>query len=216
MNVGQKFPGKLIALEGIDGAGKSTIAAQVMRLLQEDGLDGFVTREPGGTPGGVAIRELLSSGACRSVPASEYLLFAADRLLHMEQLVIPALQRGKIVISDRMGDSSYAYQGYGRGVSVDMIQQINEWAMRGVKPDITVYLMIDYATASQRISGRGVDGLGYDQEKIAFFQRVAQGYEALYAGRTDVMRIDARLPIDTIAQAIHQRVCALMSAEHGS
>jgi dTMP kinase len=206
------FPGKLVVLEGIDGSGKSSLATRITRLLQEDSCSVVVTREPGGTPGGIAIRNLISQGNVAGVPLAECLLFAADRALHVAEVVIPALERGDIVICDRMSDSTIAYQGAGRGVSRDIIQSLNAWTLQGVQADLTVYVEIEYSTAQQRIhtTSRNQEIVAYDQEHAAFFKRVIHAYEELYANRTDVMRIDGTLSIETNAQHVYHAVCTLV------
>jgi dTMP kinase len=204
--------GKLVAFEGIDGAGKSTLAARVASLLQEDSCQVLLTREPGGTQGGSTIRNCLSEGVGRSVPEAEYLLFAADRALHIAQVVLPALQRGTIVLSDRMIDSSYAYQVCGRGIDATMVQAVNTWTMKKIVPDLTIYLAIDYATAQQRLTknARADELMHYDQERSDFFRRVIRGYDTLYANRRDVIKLDATHKVETNAQIVHQHICALM------
>jgi dTMP kinase len=206
--------GKLIVFEGIDGAGKSTLATRVVSLLQEDSCQVLLTREPGGTQGGTTIRGCLSEGIGRQVPEAEYLLFAADRALHVAQVVLPALQRGTIVISDRMIDSSYAYQVCGRGIDGSMVHAINQWTMKGIVPDLTIYLAIDYATAQQRLNKtiRSGELMHYDQERADFFRRVTRGYDSLYANRDDVIKLDATQKVETNAQIVHQHICALMGS----
>lgn len=207
--------GKLVVFEGIDGAGKSTLAARVASLLQEDSCSILLTREPGGTPGGVAIRTLIKEGVARAVPEAECLLFAADRALHVRTLVLPALQRGAVVLSDRMADSLYAYQGWGNGLDLTMLSRLNEWTLQGLVPDITVYLAIDYATAQQRLYKKNRPGeiLTYDQESVEFFRRVIKGYEMLYADNPNVMKLDATHTVETNAQLVYQRICALMGSD---
>jgi dTMP kinase len=206
--------GKLIVFEGLDGAGKSTIATRLMTMLQqEDRCNVILTRQPGGTDLGKTIRTLLHREELHQNPEAEFLLFAADRALHVRNVIHPALQRGTIVICDRMTDSSLVYQGYGRGVDRTIIQTVNDWIMHGIKPDLTIYLVIDYTTAQQRIAGRPGNGT-YDNEQSTFFRIVAKGYEELYTQRSDVMRIDATLPIETIVHRIYQHVCALIGCDH--
>jgi len=123
--------GKLIVFEGIDGAGKSTIAARLMTMLQQEDRCGVIlTRQPGGTEEGRSLSELLKGGAFRDNPAAEFFLFAADRAVHMRKVIEPALRKGLIVLCDRMGDSSYAYQGFGRGVDRNVISSVNEYIMQ--------------------------------------------------------------------------------------
>lgn len=207
-------PGKLIVFEGIDGSGKTTVAQRTAALLQEDGCAVLVTQEPGGTNDGGTIRALLQQNALRTVPDAEFLIFAADRAVHVAQVILPALQKGTIVLCDRMGDSSYAYQGFGHGVDLDMITAINRWVMRGVTPHLTLYLAIDYTTAQQRRQSRASTDLNrYDQEKIQFFRRVVQGYEALYTNNRSAKRLDGSLTVETNAQEAYHAICALMGSE---
>jgi len=205
--------GKLIVLEGIDGAGKTSIARGLVTLLQQDGCTVLLTSEPSESSCGKRIHDIIREGCVRASPEAEFLLFAADRALHMREVVEPALRRGTIVIADRMGDSSIAYQGYGRGVDLAMIDTINAWVMRDVKPDLTVYCMIDYATAQKRLRERVSGVSGYDREQVEFFRAVIQGYEARYAQRRDVMRIDATLPVESLVHEVYHRVCALVGSD---
>lgn len=211
-----KSTGKLIAFEGIDGSGKSTIAARLVALLQEDGCRVVLTREPGGTGVNPAVRTIIQEGSFKAVPEAEFLLFAADRAAHVAQCIKPELERGAIVISDRMSDSSYAYQAYGRGVDPAMVQSVNSWVMHNIKPDLTIYLVVDYATAQQRMQTRRSTPQIYDHERASFFRNVAKGYDTLYGNRTDVLRIDATLPLEKIVTTIYHRVCSLIGTEsHG-
>jgi len=209
----KKAMGKLIAFEGIDGSGKTTVAARLAALLQEDGCRVVLTREPGGEKVDPAIRNLLKNGLFHETPAAEFLLFAADRAAHMAQCIEPELARGAIIISDRMADSSYAYQAYGRGIDLEMVATINRWIMRDIKPDLTVYLIIDYATAQERIHGRHNNHKIYDHERASFFRQVTKGYDTLYQNRSDVLRIDATLPLEKIVSMVHQRVCDLIGTD---
>ena len=185
-----KKTGFLITIEGIDGSGKSSAA-----LALADALDVHypvvLTKEPGGTELGKHLRELLQKRAYGVCPQAEFLLFAADRAQHMTELVLPALNEGKIVISDRMADSSRAYQGFGRGLDDNWITRINQWAMADRTPDLTVYLKIDYKTAASRLKKRNEDATVFEQEKEAFFGRVIDGFEHIFKERSAVLVIDA-------------------------
>src|ERR1700730_16197149 len=128
--------GMLIVIEGIDGAGKSTLAKSLADILTTQGNTVLLTKEPGGSQLGKQLRTILQNQPIPITPIAEYLLFAADRAQHIEQVVKPALERGAIVISDRMGDSSLAYQGYGRGIDKNNIRTVNQWAMQGLTPDL--------------------------------------------------------------------------------
>src|SRR3972149_5899470 len=123
----------LITLEGIDGSGKSTLAKKMADTLHNVVL----TKEPGGSALGKKLREILQMQPVPITPIAEFLLFAADRAQHFDEVVIPALEQNKIVISDRMADSSLVYQGYGRGINMENIKLVNKWVMQDITPDIT-------------------------------------------------------------------------------
>lgn len=184
--------GRLIVFEGIDGCGKSTLSRAVAQELQMRQLPIILTKEPGGTPFGMKVRHLIQEEYGTISHLSQYLLFAADRAHHIASLVKPALAEKKIVISDRMADSSYAYQGYGHGLDQQMIQHVNSWVMQGIIPDLVVYLTIDPRTAFERINKRPEEQKLFDKEKSDFFERVIQGFEHAFAGRANVLRVDAR------------------------
>ncbi len=184
--------GFLLACEGIDGSGKSVLAQSLHQALVADGFAALLTREPGATVLGKKIRHLLQYPETPLVPRTQFLLYAADRADHFEQEIIPALRDGMVVISDRMADSSVAYQGYGCGLAVSMLQQINSWAMQDVRPQLTIYLSIDYQTAQQRLAKRQEKPAGFDTAHAEFFDKVLAGYRELYAKRSDVLIIDAR------------------------
>ena len=181
--------GILIALEGIDGSGKTTLSKDLSAALKEHGYSVVMTREPGGTELGKKIREFVQHSTSKPEPKSEFLLFAADRAHHIDTLVRPALQECKVVISDRMSDSSLAYQGYGRGLDISMIETVNAWAMAGVKPDITIYVKVDLDTALKRMGQRALLST-FEKEKREFFEQVMRGFEVIFHNRSDVIRVD--------------------------
>jgi len=164
--------GRFIAFEGGEGCGKSTQA----RLLA-DRLDAVLTREPGGTEVGAQLRAiLLDPGTVGLVPRAEALLMVADRAQHVAQVVAPPLAAGRHVVTDRFAGSSMAYQGYGRGLDVDELRQLSEWAADGVWPDLVVLLEVDPEVAGLRL-GRELDR--FEQEEAAFHRRVTAGFRAL-------------------------------------
>lgn len=124
--------GILIAIEGIDGSGKSTLAKNLFSSLEQQRFDTILTKEPGDSELGKEIRELVCTQNIPISSRAQYLLFAADRAQHFDELIIPALQQNKLIICDRLSDSSLAYQGYGNGLSTDMIKSINEWSMHSL------------------------------------------------------------------------------------
>lgn len=152
------LPGLFIALEGGDGAGKSTQASLLCRALEEDGRTVVRTREPGGTPIGEKLRALVLEHGHGDIDArTEALLFAASRAAHVHQVIVPALTRGDVVVCDRYIDSSVAYQGAGRNLGAQAVLDVNRWATDGLRPDLTVLLDVDPAEGRSRRSGRAAE-----------------------------------------------------------
>lgn len=194
--------GLLIGIEGIDGCGKSTFAKSLSQYLNEQKIFSVLTREPGGTDFGLKLRQILQyrDQTCELDAKAEYLLFAADRAQHFKQIVIPNLALGKIIISDRTGDSSLVYQGYGRGLDRNMIGQINNWATVGIRPNLTIYLKINLETAQSRIASRAEQMTAFEQAGAQFLNKLIAGFDDLYANRDDVLILDGNLPTATLVQ----------------
>jgi len=188
--------GFLIAIEGIDGSGKSSLVSNLAIALEQKKHTVIKTKEPGGTGLGLELRAILnkqrnSNNIKDSISEkAEFLLFAADRAQHFKTLVIPALDKNHIVISDRTGDSSLAYQGYGRGLDRDMIQSINTWATENRKADLTIYIRIDAQTAYQRVISRNKNLTSFEAESLEFWKRVGNGFDEMYKKREDVLTLD--------------------------
>ncbi|SNC73757.1 thymidylate kinase [Kytococcus aerolatus] len=202
--------GVFIALEGGDGAGKST----QLRLLREHlervapGREVLLTREPGGTPLGVEIRQLLLHGG-EVAPRAEALLFAADRAHHVATLVRPALERGAVVLTDRFMDSSIAYQGAGRSLAADEVDRLSRWATEGLLPDLTVLLDLDPALAAGR---RGGEADRMESESTVFHTRVREHFLALAAREPErYLVVDAARPAAEIAAEVSRAVDALLA-----
>ena len=184
--------GYFITIEGSDGSGKSTQLKKIISYLEEKQVDLVVTREPGGTDVAEAIRELILDPAYPQMTAkTEMLLYAAARAQHVEEKVLPALQAGKVVLSDRYVDSSIAYQAYGRGLG-DMVAQVNAIATGGLVPDLTVFLDLPPAVGMARKQQEENELDRLEQEKLEFHQKVYEGYDALCKKEPErICRIDA-------------------------
>ncbi len=164
---------KFITFEGVDGAGKSTHLAWFAETLRERGVDVLVTREPGGTPLGERLREILLNQAMQ--PETEALLMFAARMEHIELVIKPALRRGAWVLSDRFSDASFAYQGGGRGMPAERLEQLERWVHEGFQPDLTLLFDIPIAVARQRLANNAsLDR--FEQEQGAFFEKVRNAY----------------------------------------
>jgi dTMP kinase len=189
--------GKLITFEGIDGCGKSTQMRLLGQYLTERGVGVVSTREPGGTELGRKVRSALLDGGVGSVePLAELLLYAADRAQHVRRVILPALSLGKVVLSDRFYDATTVYQGYARGFDLDLVNQLNELATGGLKPDLTLLFDLDVETGLKRTMRRG-DGTGVtadgpdrlDQEPVEFHERVRQAYLDIAAREPERFRV---------------------------
>src|SRR4051812_42378317 len=181
----------LVTIEGLDGAGKTTLAAGLAQKLPE----AVLLREPGGVAASERVRELVKDPALRIGARAEALLYAAARAQLVEERVAPELAAGEWVLLDRFVDSSLAYQGAGRALGVDAVRALNAFATAGLAPDRTLLLRLDPATALARQSGRGETADRLEREAAAFFHEVADAYDALAAaepGRVAV--IDAARP----------------------
>lgn len=195
--------GLFITLEGGDGAGKSTQIRNIERFFDEKGLVVVHTREPGGTPIGEKLRDiLLDKGNAEMDDVTEMLIYAASRAQHVKERILPALEEGKVVVCDRFTDSSIAYQGYGRGLG-EQVAEVNRRATGGLEPDITFWLDIDPYIGRERAGNEGeLDRL--ETEKIDFHCRVREGYRELTEkcpGR--IKRIDASKSIEEMREDIY-------------
>lgn len=188
-----------VSLEGIDGSGKSTQAQLLAERLRASGREVVLTREPGGTPLGEAIRLLLLH-AGHTAPWAEAALFAASRAQHVEEVIRPALERGAVVVCDRYVDSSVAYQGGARGLGIDEVLQLNLAAVGGLLPDVTLLLLLDPAVAAARRHGEP-DRI--EREDATFHARIDQAYRALAERFPErIVAVDASLPAAAVTEVI--------------
>ncbi|PJC02725.1 MAG: dTMP kinase, partial [Gallionellales bacterium CG_4_9_14_0_8_um_filter_59_50] len=166
---------KFITFEGVDGAGKSTHLAWFTDALRQRGIDLVLTREPGGTPLGEKLREILLHEPMHA--ETEAMLMFAARREHLEQVIRPAMEQGTWVVSDRFSDASFAYQGGGRGVSIAKLEQLERWVQDDLQPDLTLLFDIPIEVARQRLaSNASLDR--FELEQGEFFERVRQAYLA--------------------------------------
>ncbi len=168
--------GRFITLEGSEGSGKSTNLAYIHEKLQQSGIDVVLTREPGGTPLGEQIRELLLDHRQQAMASdTELLLMFAARAQHLNELILPALDAGKWVLCDRFTDATYAYQGAGRGISEERIGILERWVQGELRPDMTFFLDLPVDQGLARAGERSTPDR-FEREQISFFERVRQGY----------------------------------------
>jgi dTMP kinase len=208
--------GWFITLEGPEGSGKTTQLRLLIPWLSAAGFDLLVTREPGGTPIGERIRDLVHD-CSRTEMASEteILLYSASRAQHVAEVIRPALAEGKVVLCDRFFDSTYAYQGYGRGLALEALREITFFATQGLVPDLTLYLDVlpEIGLRRREESGEALNRL--DRETLAFHRRVREGYLALMAAEPARWRgVDATCGIESVQSQL--REILLASLQHAT
>ncbi len=192
--------GQFITLEGGEGAGKTTQAKKLSAALNAAGIETLLTREPGGTFGAEAIRDLVLSGSKdRWSGMTELLLMYAARLDHVEKLIRPALDRGVWVISDRFSDSTMAYQGYARRLGAERVKTVHDAVMCGFEPDLTLLFDMDPVLAMRRVETRGGDLSRFDAEAIDFHKELREAFLQIAADNKDrIFALDAGLPRDAV------------------
>ena len=205
---------KFITFEGVDGAGKSTHLAWFADVLRQRGLDVIVTREPGGTPLGEQLREILLHQPM-SIGTETLLMFAA-RLEHVEQVIKPALRAGKWVISDRFSDASFAYQGGGRGMDWDKLRQLEQWVHPDLQPDLTLFFDVPVEVARERLrmsdrAGENNTSLDrFEQEQSDFFERVRAGYhKRVQQNPHRYVVIDAAQSLESVKDKLQEVISAI-------
>jgi len=197
--------GMLITVEGVEGSGKSTQCRRLAESLRARGLDVILTREPDGTPMGAAIRRLFTADAPTPTPLTQVFLFMAARQQHVAEVIRPALSRRAVVLSDRYADATVAYQGFGQGVDLETIRDLNALATGGLLPDLTLVLDLEPAIGMARIRGRAHDA--FEKMDLAFHRRVREGY--LEIARTEKRRavvLNADQDADALLAAIEAAV----------
>lgn len=199
-------PGKFITLEGIDGAGKSTHVAGIADFLRGRGKAVVVTREPGGTPLGEKLREVLLSRAM-DIDTETLLMFAARRE-HIAKVIAPALSGGRWVVSDRFTDATYAYQGAGGGMPKERIAALEVWVQGGLKPDLTLVFDAPVHVALARLSKDRADR--FESENRDYFERVRAGYLDRAAGDPGRVRVvDAQQPVHEVKKIVEKIVSTM-------
>jgi dTMP kinase len=195
--------GLFISLEGIEGTGKTIQSRLLYNYFNEKGLNALLTEEPGGTRIGHAIRDvLLSVDNTKMAPLTELLLYNASRIQHVQEVIVPALEKGVAVITDRFTDSTVAYQGYGRGIALNLVNSIENIATGGLRPDVTFLLDLDAEIGLER--NKGINKRDrMEIEDISFHRRVREGYHALAAKEPERIHIiDASRSIEHIHRII--------------
>lgn len=201
------MPGLFITIEGVEGAGKSTLAAALGRALRERGWEVVVTEEPGGDEVARRIRQLVLENEAFISERAELLLFEAARAQHVDRVIAPALQRGAVVISDRFADSSAAYQGRARGIGIEKVEELNLFATGGIKPDLT--LLLDIAPQTGLAREQKLNRLS--SENIQFHEKVREGYLELAGRNRDrFVVIDASHPAQQVLEAALEAVERLL------
>ena len=196
--------GKFITFEGGEGAGKTTQAKLLGDALEKAGIETLLTREPGGTFGAEAIRDLVLEGTTdRWSGMTELLLMYAARLDHVEKLIKPALERGVWVISDRFADSSLAYQGYARGLGAQHVKAVHEAVMGGFEPDLTILFDMDPVLAQKRVETRGENLTRFDAEGLGFHKTLREAFlEIAKENPVRVQTVDADGALGTVQNRI--------------
>lgn len=201
--------GFLITVEGVEGSGKTTHCKRLGQWLGARGLEVVLTSEPDGTPLGSAIRGLFEQDGAAPTPLTQTFLFMAARQQHVAGVIRPALARGAVVVSDRYADATLAYQGFGGGMELETIRDLNTLATGGVMPDLTILLDLDPAEGIRRISDRPLDA--FEKMDMGFHRRVREGYlEIARAEKNRVVVLSAAQPKDALHAAVVRAVEGLL------
>lgn len=214
------MPGTFITFEGIDGSGKSTQLRLLGNFLRANGCDAILTREPGGTTVGLRLRAVLLDAMEEVDPLTELLVFAADRAQHVRRLVRPALEAGKLVISDRYADATVAYQGAGRGFTPELISQLVELATEGLKPDLTLLFDLPITESTYRTARRSTSKSStrvsrdrLDIEHADFHTRVRDAYLQIALAEPErVKLIDTTGPVEHTQQRVKEIIMTYLQS----
>lgn len=189
-----------VTIEGVEGSGKSTLLSHLADRLRADGRTVLVTREPGGTSLGNAIRALFLHNDMAIAPVAEAFLIGAARAQHVSEVIRPALDRGEIVLCDRFLDSTLAYQGYGRGLDLVMLRELSMTAADALVPDLTFVLDVPTSVSAQRQADRGASPDRMEREAGDFHERVREGFLALAMGGSHYRVLDGRADANAVAE----------------
>lgn len=207
--------GRFISFEGGEGAGKSTQAKRLAGHLEQRGREVVLTREPGGSPGAEAIRDLVLRGdADRWSPVTETLLMYAARRDHIERVIGPALSRGAWVVCDRFADSTRAYQGAAGGTDPGLIAALETYILEDIRPDLTLVFDLPAAVGLARAAVRAGAEMRFESKGLAFHERLRDGFRAIAAAEPDrCVLIDAAADMDAVEQAVWATVAARLGAD---
>jgi dTMP kinase len=206
------LPPYFIVFEGPEGAGKSTQIKRLEVTLREHGTELVMTREPGGTPASDAIRKVILDPDLNINSLTEFLLYSASRAQHVDEVIKPALEQNKVVISDRFFGASVAYQGYGRGLELDFIYDLTKRVTQGIQPDLVLLLDLDSQVGLERIAARGQkDRL--ELADLSFHQRVRQGFLEQAKAKLHWHIIDASQTQDNVTEQIWQVVAKQLGVQ---
>lgn len=207
------YQGFLCVLEGIDGSGKTTLTRKLNILLTEQNVAHIITKEPGATKLGAQLRNIILEKTAPTCPLAQFLMFAADRAQHFNEIIVPQLTAGRLVISDRMSDSSLAYQGFFKGLDLAMINTINAWCMQQITADLIIYLRIEAKDALARIKQSREISDKFEQEMMERMDLLVDAFDAIFATRSNVIIIDALQDQEIVAHQIKDIIIATQQAK---